>query len=95
MAALVEGSEYGLSSLESTSANKSVVYVKLTDSALRAFEEFQKIKVSTGLNRISEAAFRCYIAKCEVRNCQSREQLLGLRSIVYANNLSFPAIMIQ
>ena len=50
MAALVEGSEYGLSSLESTSANKSVLHVKLTDSALKAFEEFQKIKVSADFN---------------------------------------------
>jgi RNA polymerase II elongation factor ELL len=45
MAALVEGHQYGLSSENSTSGQKSVVHVKLTDSALKALEGFQKIKV--------------------------------------------------
>ena len=45
MAALVEGQHYGLSSLSATSADKTVVLVKLTDTALRTIEEFQKIKV--------------------------------------------------
>ena len=45
MAALVEGRKYGLASLQSTSAGKSLIHVKLTDSALKAIEEFQKIKV--------------------------------------------------
>ena len=45
MAALVEGHNYELASQESTSAEKSLVHVKLTDSALKAFEEFQKIQV--------------------------------------------------
>ena len=45
MAALVEGHQYGLSSLDSTSAGKSVVHVKLTDSALKAIEEFGKLAV--------------------------------------------------
>ena len=46
MAALVAGGEYGLSSNDSTSANKTVLHVKLTDSALKAIEEYQKFKVS-------------------------------------------------
>lgn len=47
MAALVEGKSYGLSSLSSTSAGKTSVHVKLTDSAIRAIEEFNLIKVRT------------------------------------------------
>ena len=46
MAALVEGCQYGLSSYESTSADKTTLHVKLTEHALKAIEEFQKIKVS-------------------------------------------------
>ena len=46
MSALVAGREYGLSSNESTSANKTVLHIKLTDSALKAIEEYQKFKVS-------------------------------------------------
>ena len=43
MAVLVEGQEFALSSKSQTS--KSVVYVKLTDSALRSLEEYLKQKV--------------------------------------------------
>ncbi len=46
MAALVEGHNYGLSSFSPSNSNVSAFHVKLTDSALRAFEEFQRIKVS-------------------------------------------------
>ncbi|XP_052796283.1 RNA polymerase II elongation factor ELL2-like [Mya arenaria] len=44
MAALEEGFQYGLSSKSISSSNKSVVQVKLTDSALRIFEEYVKRK---------------------------------------------------
>ena len=44
MAVLVEGQKFALSSKSQTS--KSVVYVKLTDSALRSLEEYLKNKVS-------------------------------------------------
>ncbi|XP_046329647.1 RNA polymerase II elongation factor ELL-like [Haliotis rufescens] len=47
MAALVEGQEYGLISNDSSIGNKTVIHVKLTDSALRAIEEFSKIKHGT------------------------------------------------
>ena len=47
MAALVEGVEYGLSSHSLHSANKSLFHVKLTDSALKAIEEFSSVKVCT------------------------------------------------
>ena len=51
MAALVEGLNYGLSSqFSSSNSNKSAFHVKLTDSALRAIEEFQKIKVCVSLS---------------------------------------------
>ncbi len=45
MAALVEQHNYDLSSQESTSAGKTLVHVKLTDSALKSIEEFLKIQV--------------------------------------------------
>ncbi|KAL5005257.1 hypothetical protein ScPMuIL_018713 [Solemya velum] len=44
MAALVEGHQYGLSSHELLTQNKTVVHVKLTDSALKTIEEFVKSK---------------------------------------------------
>lgn len=47
MAALVEGEQYGLTSGNSTGADRTCVYLKLTDSALRAVEEFQKIQNAT------------------------------------------------
>ncbi|XP_017782477.1 PREDICTED: RNA polymerase II elongation factor Ell [Nicrophorus vespilloides] len=40
MAALCPGVQYGLSSQESFGANKDLIFVKLTDSALRAIEDF-------------------------------------------------------
>ena len=43
MAVLVDGQKFGLSSKSQT--NKSVLYVKLTDSALRSLEEYLKNKV--------------------------------------------------
>lgn len=45
-ATLDEGREYGLASNVSTSGNKTFIHFKLTDSALRALEEYSKIKVS-------------------------------------------------
>jgi hypothetical protein len=45
MATLVEGHQYGLSSKTAASHGKTVVYLKLTDSALRAIEEYQSNKV--------------------------------------------------
>ena len=45
MAALVQGRDYPLSSHSFSNSNKSAFHVKLTDSALRAIEEFQKLKV--------------------------------------------------
>ncbi|XP_076444027.1 LOW QUALITY PROTEIN: RNA polymerase II elongation factor ELL-like [Babylonia areolata] len=46
MATLVEGREYGLSSNVSTNDQKTCIHFKLTDSALRALEEYSKIKES-------------------------------------------------
>lgn len=48
MAALVEGCRYGLSSSEGTNcSDRTLIFVKLTDSALKAVEDFVKFKVST------------------------------------------------
>ena len=47
-ACLAEGVQFGLSSHASSSENKSLVFVKLTDSSAKAIEEYLKIKVSTG-----------------------------------------------
>lgn len=45
MATLVEGEKYGLSSTSANYEQKSVVHVKLTDSALKAIEDVLKCKV--------------------------------------------------
>ena len=52
MAALVEGQQYGLSAQDKINCNKSLVFVKLTDSALRSIEEFFKLKVSICFNLV-------------------------------------------
>ncbi|XP_054721001.1 RNA polymerase II elongation factor ELL2-like [Uloborus diversus] len=44
MAALLEGQQYGLSAQDKINSNKTLVFVKLTDSALRSIEEFVKKK---------------------------------------------------
>ncbi|KAL3867101.1 hypothetical protein ACJMK2_044332 [Sinanodonta woodiana] len=48
MAALEEGQQYGLSSNSGSCTNKSVVHFKLTDSALKAIEEYLKSKSVSG-----------------------------------------------
>lgn len=45
MAALVEGCRYGLSSEGTNSSDRTLIFVKLTDSALKAVEDFVKFKV--------------------------------------------------
>ncbi|GFY75383.1 RNA polymerase II elongation factor ELL2 [Trichonephila inaurata madagascariensis] len=47
MAALVEGQQYGLSAQDKINCTKSLVFVKLTDSALRSIEEYVKNKGET------------------------------------------------
>lgn len=47
MAALCPGVQYGLSSQENLGENKDLIFVKLTDSALRAIEEYRKNQVSS------------------------------------------------
>lgn len=47
MAALVAGVQYGLSSQLNSNENKSIIFVKLTDSALKAIEDYLKNRVST------------------------------------------------
>jgi len=42
---LTEGVQYGLSSNGLPSENKSLVFVKLTDSSFKAIEEYLRIKV--------------------------------------------------
>ncbi len=43
--ALVEGVKYGLSSQVNQCGNKQVIFVKLTDSALRAIDDYLKSQV--------------------------------------------------
>lgn len=45
MAALCTGTSYGLSNLRAND-NKDLIFVKLTDSAFRAIEEYNRNKVS-------------------------------------------------
>ncbi|CAL1299420.1 unnamed protein product [Larinioides sclopetarius] len=47
MAALVEGQQYGLSAQDKINCTKSLVFVKLTDSALRSIEEYVKNRGDT------------------------------------------------
>lgn len=49
MAALCTGISYGLSQSCLSNENKELIFVKLTDSAYRAIEEYQKNQVSTQL----------------------------------------------
>jgi hypothetical protein len=45
MATLMPGQQYALSSHLNHSMNKSLIFVKLTDSALKAIEDFLNNKV--------------------------------------------------
>lgn len=54
MAALVEGQQYGLSAQDKINCNKSLIFVKLTDSALRSIDEFVKSKVSICFNSVNQ-----------------------------------------
>ena len=56
MAVLTDGQKFGLSSKSQT--NKSVLYVKLTDSALRSLEEYLK-------NKVSQIYMRKYFPKAQ------------------------------
>lgn len=47
MAALCPGVQYGLSSQQNFSDNKDLIFVKLTDSALRAIEDYIKNQASS------------------------------------------------
>lgn len=68
MAALVEGHQYGLSSHELLTQNKSVVHVKLTDSALKTIEEFVKSKVSK-IQFVIEACTMIIMWRIEWETC--------------------------
>lgn len=46
MATLLAGEQYGLKSSENSRQNKSFVFVKLTDSAYKAIEEYIRNSVS-------------------------------------------------
>ncbi|OQR70219.1 RNA polymerase II elongation factor ELL2-like [Tropilaelaps mercedesae] len=50
MAALVEGCRYGLSSEGTNSSDRTLIFVKLTDSALKAVEDFVKFKYRTAVD---------------------------------------------
>lgn len=45
MAVLCPGVQYGLSSQQNFGENKDLIFVKLTDSALRAIEDYIKNQV--------------------------------------------------
>ncbi|KZS12828.1 putative RNA polymerase II elongation factor ELL [Daphnia magna] len=47
MAVLADGVQYGLSAHGLSSENKSLVFVKLTDSSFKAIEEYLRIKLKT------------------------------------------------
>lgn len=65
MAALCTGISYGLSQSCLSNENKELIFVKLTDSAYRAIEEYQKNQVSTSHHRniyISFVGFDIFIS---------------------------------
>lgn len=53
MAALCPGVKYGLSSQQNFGEDKDLIFVKLTDSALRAIEEYIKSQVSLDFQQLS------------------------------------------
>lgn len=57
MAALCTGTSYGLSNLKAND-NKELIFVKLTDSAFRAIEEYNRNKVS---------AHRCFVCSFSIK----------------------------
>ena len=63
MAVLTDGQKFGLSSKSQT--NKSVLYVKLTDSALRSLEEYLKNNKHNllKLNHLTYCKFN-YVVEC-------------------------------
>lgn len=60
MAALVAGVQYGLSSHSNFHENKSLIFVKLTDSAQRAIEDFLRNRVSNSYSQFSRSPFSLY-----------------------------------
>jgi hypothetical protein len=58
MATLMPGQQYALSSHLNHSMNKSLIFVKLTDSALKAIEDFLNNKGSVSLNSKPSIEFR-------------------------------------
>ncbi|CAH1974952.1 unnamed protein product [Acanthoscelides obtectus] len=58
MAALCPGVQYGLSSQQNFGENKDLIFVKLTDSALRAIEEYLKNQMKHLPRRRSRLHFR-------------------------------------
>ena len=79
MAVLVEGQKFGLSSKSDTC--KSVVYVKLTDSALRSLEDYLK-------HRVSNFSTIFYIPLRDFWNLCSKQQLIGGGSLVVSNEVT-------
>lgn len=57
MAALCTGISYGLSQSSLSNENKELIFVKLTDSAYRAIEDYQKNQVSTFHDSHLEGSF--------------------------------------
>lgn len=75
MAALKEEQNYGLScGRVSNGSNVSVFHVKLTDSALRAFEGYQNSKVSAGTRPLP-------FTEPESSNCYRAGRLAGCGSL--------------
>ena len=54
MAALVAGVQYGLSSHSNFYENKSLIFVKLTDSAQRAIEDYLRNRVSADFTEFTK-----------------------------------------
>lgn len=69
MAALAAGVQYGLSSHSNFHKNKSLIFVKLTDSAQRAIEDFLRNRVSKSYSYFVPF-FAISFPYVQARNCE-------------------------
>jgi hypothetical protein len=82
MAALVEGQQYGLSSNFSPHDQKTVVQVKLTDSALKAIDEYLKRE---RVKTTREIPFPVAAVSCQFDNKQYKYTIIFCDSLLFVS----------
>lgn len=81
MAALCTGNSYGLSNLKAND-NKELIFVKLTDSAFRAIEEYSRNKVSDFVSVVARHPLRLIVELCNLNYILGEGDGTELRSTV-------------